>query len=99
MSMKNNLPKDLLRIEKQLKAVLKPVQPRMDFVDGLRAELDLEMAQKMKSKKVRTGILVAGGIVGAVVMIITVIRTIMSWPSAIQSIAEKLRKREQAISA
>jgi hypothetical protein len=97
--MKNKLPKDLMRIEKQLNAVLKPVQPRMDFVQDLRGQLDLEMAQKMKSKKVKTGLLVAGGIVGAVVMIVTVIRTIISWPSAIQSIAEKLGKREQAISA
>ena len=92
------LTKELLRIEGRLKEVLQPVQPRSGFVEELRIQLDEEMAQNMKSRKVKTGLIVAGGIVGVAVMMITLIRSIMTWPSVIHSITDKFRKREQAVS-
>jgi len=98
MGTKNSLPKELLRVESRLKEVLQPVQPRAGFVEELRIQLDEEMILKMKSKKVKTGLLVAGGIVGVAVMMITLIRSIMTFPSAIQSITQKFRKREPAVS-
>ena len=98
MRTKNNLPKELLRVEGRLKEVLQPVQPRVGFVEELRIQLDQEMVQKMKSRKVKTGLLVAGGIVGVAVMVITLIRSIMTWPNKVQAIADKFRKREQAAS-
>jgi len=96
MRTKNSLPKELLRVESRLKEGLQPVQPRAGFIKELRIQLDHEMVQKMKSRKVKTGLLVAGGIVGVAVMLITLIRTIMNWPSTVQAITEKFRKREQA---
>jgi len=98
MARKDTLPKELLRVETRLINVLKPVSPNMGFVEDLRGKLDLEMTNKTKTKKVKTGLLVAGGIVGAVVMVITVIRSIMNWPSIIQSIGDRFKKREQAAS-
>ena len=94
MARKDTLPKDLLQIENRLKDVYKPVKPDLSFVQELRYQLDLEMDNKVKSKKVKTGLLVAGGIVGAVVMVITVIKSIMNWPSVIQSIGGRFKKRE-----
>jgi hypothetical protein len=98
MPRKETLPRDLLKIENRLKKALQPVQPSLAFVEDLRGQLDKEMLNKVKTKKVKTGLLVAGGIVGAVVMVITVIRSIMNWPKTIQSVAEKFRKREQIAS-
>jgi tetrahydromethanopterin S-methyltransferase subunit A len=98
MARKDTLPKELLRIEGRLNKVLVPVTPDLSFVEDLRDQLNLEMINKTKSKKVRTGLLVAGGIVGAIVMVITVIRSIMNWPNVIQSIGERFRKREQIAS-
>jgi len=94
MVKKNGLPKDLVRVESRLKTVLHPVQPPLDFVEDLRLRLDREMSSKMKSKKVKTGLLVAGGIVGLAVMVVTLIRSLMTWPSVVQSLAGKFRKRE-----
>jgi hypothetical protein len=98
MRTNTNLPKELLRVESRLKEVLQPVQPRSGFVKELRIQLDEEMIQKMKSRKVKTGLIVAGGVVGAAVMVITLIRSIMTWPRVVQSFTEKFRKREQAVS-
>ncbi len=95
------MTKDLLRIESRLKDVLSPVTPRADFVVELQNKLDQEMGKRIKTKKVQTGLLVAGGIVSLAVMVITVIRSLTAWPSIIQSISKnlpKLRKRQQAVS-
>ena len=96
------MTKDLLRIENRLKDVLKPVTPRVDFVAELQNKLDLEMARRMKTKKVKTGLLVAGGIVSLTVMVITIIRSLTAWPNIIKGISKKLpkfQKRQQAASA
>lgn len=95
------MTKDLLKIESRLKDVLKPVTPRVGFVTELQNKLDQEMIKRMKTKKMQTGILVAGGIVSLAVMVITIIRSLTAWPGIIQSISKnlpKLRKRQQAAS-
>ncbi len=86
---------ELLRIENRLHEVLQPVQPRAGFVEDLRLQLDFEMVKKVRSKKVKTSLLVAGGLVGAAVMVITLIRSIMTRPGAVQAISGKFRKRAQ----
>jgi len=96
------MTKDLHRIESRLKDVLKPVTPRADFVIELQNSLDQEMIKRMKTKKVQTGILVAGGIVSLAVMVIAIIRSLTAWPGIIQGISAKLpkiRKRQQAVTA
>jgi hypothetical protein len=98
MARNDTLPKDLQKIENRLMKALQPVQPNMRFVEELRTQLDQQMLSKVKTNKVKTGLLVAGGIVGAVVMVITVIRSIMNWPNVIQTVGERFRKREQIAS-
>ena len=95
------MTRDLRKIENQLKDVMKPVTPRADFVMELRNQLDLEMVQRAKTKKVQTGLLVAGGIVSLAVMVITIIRSLTAWPGIIKGISKKLpkiQKRQQALS-
>ena len=97
----SNLSKDLLRIEGQLQEVLQPISPRIAFVEELRLRLDQEMVKRTKSRKVKTSLLVAGGIVGLAVMVVTLIRSLTTWPAKFQSISKnlpRLRKREQAAS-
>lgn len=101
MVKKGKLSKDLLRIEGRLQEIFQPISPRISFVEDLRSRLDLEMAKKTKSKKVKTGLLVAGGIVGLAVMVVTLIRSLTTWPAKFQSISKslpRLRKPEQATS-
>jgi len=101
MVKKGNLSKGLLRIEGRLQEVFQPISPRIAFVEELRLRLDQEMVKKTKSKKVRTGLLVAGGIVGLAVMVVTLIRSLTTWPSKFQSISKnlpRLRKPEQTAS-
>lgn len=95
------MTKDLLRIENRLKDVFSPVTPRADFVAELQNKLDQEMVARMKTKKVQTSLLVAGGIVSLAVMVITIIRSLTALPGIIEGISKnlpKLRKRQQAAS-
>jgi len=95
------MTRDLRKIENRLKDVMKPVTPRAGFVMELRNQLDLEMVQRAKTKKMQTGLLVAGGIVSFAVMVITIIRSLTAWPGIVQGISKnlpKVRKREQAAS-
>ena len=101
MAKQNRLSKDLMRIEGQLQEVLQPISPRTAFVGDLRSRLDQAMIKKIKTKKVRVGILVVGGIVGLVVMVISIIRSLTDRNNIFQSISKgfaRLRKREQAAS-
>ena len=97
----NTLSKDLLRIESRLEEVFRPISPRLAFVEDLRLRLDQEMERKIKNKRVKNGLLVAGGVVGLAVMVITLIRSLTTWPSKIRSLTKnlpRLRKGEQVAS-
>ena len=101
MAKQNRLSKDLLKIEGQLQEVLQPISPRTEFVDDLRSRLDQAMIKKTTTKKVKIGLLVAGGIVGLAVMVISIIRSLTDRDNIFQSISKgfaRLRKREQAVS-
>jgi hypothetical protein len=102
MKNKKSLSKDLLAIENQIRQVIEPIRPSAAFVADLRQRLDQQMLKKSKTKRVKAGLLIAGGIVGIVVMIITLIRSLMSLPGVVKSIAKnfpRIKKREQAASA
>lgn len=98
---KEMLPKELRSIENRLQTVLHPVTPSAAFVADLRGMLDEEMVRKQKSKKVRIGLLIAGGILGAAALLITIIRSLTSWEKLSAAVARsmpKFRKREGAAS-
>lgn len=89
------MTRDLVKIENRLKGVLKPVTPRMEFVTELRSKLDLEMVKRVKTKKVQTGLLVAGGLVSLAVMVVTIIRSLTTWPEIFKSITKNLSKQDK----
>ena len=101
MNAQEKLTKDLKNIESRLQDVLQPIKPPAMFVSDLRERLDEEMAKKIKTKKVRTSLLVAGGVVGLVALVITIVNKLTSWEKLTDSITKrlpKIRKREQAAS-
>lgn len=92
----------LKRIETKLQSALQPVDPRADFVADLQNRLMIEMEHKNKTRKVKKGLLVAGGIVGGVVMLVTIIRTLTSWEEFTDSLSQFLnqnKKGQQVVSA
>lgn len=101
MNAEVKMNKEIRNIEKRLQEVLRPIKPPAVFVSDLRERLDEEMAKKIKTKKVRTRLLVAGGVLGLVALVITIIRKLTSWEKMEVSVSKfipKIRKREQAAS-
>jgi hypothetical protein len=101
MNAEQILSRDLRKVENRLQAALRPVKPPAVFVSDLRERLDQEMVKKTKTKKVRKSLLVAGGVLGLVALVITIIRKLASWEKQAVSLARylpKIRKREQPAS-
>jgi len=101
MKAQQHLSQDLKRIENKLVEALQPIKPPAAFVADLRERLDQEMAKKTKNRKVRNRLLVAGGLLGLVALVITVIRKLTSWEKLGASFTKylpRIRKREQAAS-
>jgi predicted PurR-regulated permease PerM len=101
MNTEQKLSRDLIKIENRIQEVLQPITPPAIFVEDLRERLNVEMVKKQKSKKVTSGLLIAGGVLGLAALLITVIRTLTSWEkmaAAISKYLPKMRKREQAVS-
>jgi hypothetical protein len=78
---KITLEKDLQLLEKQMEAVFRPVEPRNGFTNSLRQQLVGKSKRawlnlNLQSPKVRTGLLVAGGVVSFFAMLITSIRLV-----------------------
>ncbi|MBS1250738.1 MAG: hypothetical protein MAG431_02333 [Chloroflexi bacterium] len=97
-----NLNEDLKKIETKLEAVLQPISPRPAFVLSLRQRLDEEIAQRQKKAKVKKGLLVAGGIIGGVLMVVALIRSLTSWDEFTHTIKGWFmgqKKEHQAVSA
>jgi len=101
MNAQEKLTRDLRNIESRLQDVLQPIKPPAMFVSDLRERLDEEMTKKIKTKKVRNRLLVAGGVLGVVALAITILRKLTSWEKLSDSISKYLprfRKPEQAAS-
>lgn len=101
MNAEQILSRDLRKVENRLQEALRPVKPPAAFVTDLRERLDQEMVKKTKTKKVRKSLLVAGGVVGLVALVITIIRKLASWEKQAVSLARyipRFRKREQPAS-
>lgn len=93
---------NLKSIETKLEGVLHPVTPRPAFVLALRQRLDEEMAQRIKKVKMKQRLLVVGGLVGGILMIVTVIRSLISWSEFTKALDEwlsKPKKGQQLVSA
>ena len=70
-------------LELKLQSALTPVAPRPEFAEGLRKRLlkqtpEISVAIEARRQKIQTGLLITGGVFGAVAMIFTGIRGIVS---------------------
>ena len=94
--------KTLQEMEDRLAQEMQPVTPRPAFVTQLGDQLRVEMERKSKFKQVRKGILVAGGILGGLVMIATLIKTLTSWDGFtdfMSGIVSRQKEKHQTASA
>ena len=81
-STKITVEKDLRTLEKQLDAAMQPVEINPVFAKNLRNQLVGKRKRAIfnwQSPKVRTGLLVAGGVVSFFAMVITGIRVISAF--------------------
>jgi len=75
------LNQDLKSLEMQLAATFRRVTPRPEFVIDLRSRLvtrEIQSVSALLPQKVSSGLLVAGGIIGSLLMVITGIRGLVS---------------------
>ena len=89
---------DLRKLEIQLMATLQPVSPRPEFVHGLRTRLaakEIGIGSRILSKKISNNLLVAGGVVGSVIMIATSIKGLISLISVIGFIVRFITRESQ----
>ena len=99
---RQKLDENLKVIERKLEVVLQPVKPRPAFVSDLRQRLNEEMDRRQKKAKVKKGLLVAGSVVGGILMIVAIIRSLTSWREIAHTIDgwfSKQKKEHQAASA
>lgn len=95
MRKEEKMDRSLRKVDRKLQKHLTPVQPDPAFVSQLRLQLDEAMERRVRVSKMKKGILVAGGIVGAVVMIVTIIRSLTSWDEFTKTIAKLLSRKER----
>lgn len=101
MKEEQKMPRELIKIERRLQEALQPVAPPAAFVKSLGSSLDREMAKKLRTKRVKNNLLIAGGVLGAVALVITIIRSLTSWEeigTSISKLIPRFRKREPAAS-
>ena len=76
-----NLDQDLKALETQLAATFRWMTPRPEFVSDLRSRLatrEIQPVSALLPQKVSSSLLVAGGILGSLLMVITGIRGLIS---------------------
>ncbi len=72
---------EMLNFEKKLGMVFRPVEPRKEFVSGLRMRLmkhEVQPAATVVPQWVKNPYVIAGGVVGGLVILFTGIRAIIS---------------------
>lgn len=78
---RKNLDEDLKNIEAQLVEFLHPVPPRPEFLSGLQAMIllrEIPTNTNLFPKRISNRLLVAGGIIGSLLMLIASIRGLIS---------------------
>lgn len=82
----SKLGKDLQSLEEKLESTLISVEPRSDFVKGLRTKIvgaPEKSSTHLSNKKVQKGLLVAGGVVSFLLMVLVGLRVIITILGAI----------------
>ncbi len=87
--------RNLRRVEKKLESALQPVEPNPAFVSDLRLRIEKAGEHRVRIKKVKKGLWIAGGVVGALVMIVTIIRSLTSWDELVGNISNFFSKKDR----
>lgn len=95
MRKEEKMSRSLRKVEKKLQTALQPVEPDQGFAADLRFQLDQAMEKRNRASKVKKGILVAGGVVGVIVMLVTIIRSLTSWEEMAETVSRLLSKKER----
>ena len=91
---------EIKRLERHLELVLHPVAPRPAFIKNLKARLfagDLPPETSRIPVKVSNILLVAGGVVGSVLMVIASVRGILSLINILGSYINNRNSQNQQI--
>jgi len=92
---------ELEQMEEKLDAVLCPIEPRREFVDDLRERLMARFAVEVTDsageaeREGSNGWLLAGGVVGTVLMLITSIRGLLSIAGLIGLLIHYLNQQQK----
>ncbi len=89
---------DLELLEQQLAAALQPVDPRPQFVSNLRFRLlarEIQATPALLPRKVSNSLIVAGGVAGSLIMLITGIRGLISLISLIGLVYQYFTRNPQ----
>jgi hypothetical protein len=87
--------RSLRGVEKKLESAFQPVEPNPAFVSDLRLRIEKAVEHRVRIKKVKKGLWIAGGVVGALVMIVTIIRSLTSWEEIAQSVSNVFSKEDR----
>jgi len=94
----HRLKEDLQQLEQQLAEILKPVSPRSEFVHDLHKSLlarEIRPSASKQAQMLDRRLLVAGGVLGSVLLIITGIRGLISLISVVGLLIQWFSRNSQ----
>jgi len=92
------MDEDLKELEVYLQQVLQPVAPRAEFTRRLNARImsrEIPPSSKILPPNITNGLLVAGGVLGSLIMLVTSIRGLISLISFVGLFFQYLNKNNQ----
>ena len=97
---KNETDEDLQGLELKLRMTLTPVIPRPEFVAGLRKSLlkqvpEINLTLEPQNQKLRTGLLMAGGVLGVAAMVLTGVRGVVSVVGVVGLLISMIKQSSQ----
>ncbi len=95
---------EFLNLELKLQSSLTPVGLRTEFVDGLRKNLlkqmpKIDLSVEYQSPKLQTGLLITGGALGALAMVLTGVRGLISVIGVVGLFVSMIKHHSQESSA
>ena len=96
---KQNLDTDLKRMEAKLAEYLHPVSPRLSFTKGLQDAIlsgEISVRTQLFSQKTTNRLLVAGGLIGSILVLVTSIRGLISIIGILNLVLRRYTQEKQA---
>ncbi len=97
---KNEIGEEFRGLELKLQTTLIPVAPRPEFVEALRKRLlkqvsEIDLILEPQSQKLQTGLLITGGVLGAIAMVLTGVRGVVSIAGVIGLLISIIKQNSQ----